>query len=215
MNRPAKKPARYSDILALPENLVGEIVDGELIVHPRPTGEHSQVQAELGSDLVFAFNRGRGGPGGWWIRPEIELHLGRDILVPDLSGWRRTVMPDAPRGPFITVAPQWICEVLSPRTALIDRGRKLRKYARHGVDHAWLIDTTSKTVEVLRREAQKWVIVDVFGGDAKVRAEPFDAVESDLSVLWLPEVATPAATEAPRAKQRRGKGSGKKPRPKL
>src|SRR5712692_2715228 len=113
-----KKPATYEDILRLPENVVGEIIDGELVVSPRPAVGHARASSVLGNKLGPPFDTGGGGPGGWWILPEIELHFRADVLVPDLAGWRRTRMPKLPppREPFITLAPDWLCEVLSPST---------------------------------------------------------------------------------------------------
>src|SRR5687767_10568546 len=108
----AKKPATYSDLLALPENVVGAILDGELVAAPRPAFGHARVGSGRGGDLMGPFDRGRGGPGGWWILHEVELHLGPDVLVPDLAGWRRTRMPKppAPTEPFVSLAPDWLCE---------------------------------------------------------------------------------------------------------
>lgn len=185
---PLKKAATYQDIIALPENLVGQLVDGDLIVHPRPTAEHARAQVVLAHLFLRVFDRGLGGSGGWWILPEVELHFGRDVLVPDLSGWRRERLPGPPRGPYLEVAPDWICEVLSPGTATFDRGRKLARYARAGVSFAWLVDPALRTLEVFRRGSEgKWVLLDVHDGAVAVRAEPFEAVEFDLGTLWLPD----------------------------
>jgi Uma2 family endonuclease len=181
-----RRPATYQEILALPEHLVGEIIDGELIVSPRPASKHAFASTVLTMDLGAPYMRGRGGPGGWWILDEPELHFGRDVLVPDLAGWRRTRMESVPDVPFFTLAPDWICEVLSPSTANIDRARKLRIYAREEVGHAWLIDPAVRTLEVLRRHEKSWLLVTTFSDRERVRAEPFDAVELDLGALWPP-----------------------------
>lgn len=188
MKKPPKKPATYEDLVALPETMVGEIIDGELIASPRPAFGHARVASVLGAELGGPFDRGRGGPGGWWILDEVELHLGRDVLVPDIAGWRRSKMtnPPAPTEPFVTVAPDWICEVLSASTETIDRARKLHIYAREQVAHAWLINPLSKTLEVMRLEKGKWVLQGVFCEAEKVRAEPFEAIELELAALWLP-----------------------------
>jgi len=189
----AKKAATYQDIIDLPENLVGEIVDGELIVSPRPIVRHARVASVLGRSLGGPFDDGREGPEGWWILDEVELHWGDDVLVPDLAGWRRTRMPNLPDEPFITLAPDWACEILSPSTARVDRGPKLRIYAREQVRHAWLVDPQARTLEVFRREGEGWFFVGSFSGAERIRAEPFDAVELNLGTLWLPQEKLEAA----------------------
>jgi Uma2 family endonuclease len=182
-----KKPASYEDIEALPVGWVGEILEDELVASPRPAMGHSHVCSVLGARLLNPFSLGDGGPGGWWIFYEPELHLGRDILVPDLAGWRRERMPKppAPEEPFMTLAPDWVCEVLSPSTVAVDRTRKLPIYHREGVAHAWLIDPLACTLEVFRRESSGWLLTATHVGEELVRAEPFDAVPLGLGVLWL------------------------------
>jgi len=187
MSPPPKKPATYQDIVDLPEHQVGEIVDGELYVSPRPAARHAKVSSILGMDLGSPFQRGRGGPGGWWIVDEPELHFGQDVLVPDLAGWRRERMPHIPDVPYFELAPDWVCEVLSPSTAKLDVVLKLPRYARAGVKHAWIVDPMNRLLEVFRQEHEQWVLVSTFGGDDKVRAEPFEAVELELADLWLEE----------------------------
>lgn len=184
MASPARKPATYDDLLKLPEDKIGEIVDGELYASPRPSGPHAGSAFELGLDLGQAFQRGRGGPGGWLFLFEPELRLDGDTLVPDLAGWRRERLPKVPDTPAITLAPDWVCEILSPSTEKLDRTRKLPAYARHGVGHAWLINPVARTLEVYRREGTSWVLVASHADDAIVRAEPFDAIELDLLRLW-------------------------------
>ena len=126
---------------------------------------------------------GRGGPGGWWILFEPELHLEADVLVPDLAGWRCERLPKPPETAAIDLAPDWVCEILSPSTEKLDRARKLPAYAPRGVSHAWLVNPTSRTLEVLRRDGERWVLPGTFADDAFVRAEPFEAVELDLLLL--------------------------------
>jgi Uma2 family endonuclease len=192
----AKKPATYADIEALPEHLVGEIIDGELIVSPRPRPAHARVEAGISADLVGPFDRGRGGPGGWWILPEPELHLERHVLVPDVAGWRRDRLPTLPDAASIALAPDWVCEVLSPSTAKIDRTRKIGVYGEQGVEHLWLVDPLSRVLEVYRRSGRTWLIAGMYADDARARIEPFAAVELDLSNWWLPRPPGVAA-EAP------------------
>lgn len=182
-----KKPATYEDIEELPVGWVGEILEDELVASPRPAVGHAHTASMLGGWLINPFSHGNGGPGGWWILYEPELHLGRDILVPDLAGWRRERMssPPSPEEPFVALAPDWVCELLSPSTFAVDRTRKLPIYHREGVAHAWLIDPLARTLEVFRRESSGWLLTATHEGHAQVRAEPFDAVPLALGTLWL------------------------------
>jgi Uma2 family endonuclease len=179
-----KSSASYEDLIALPEYVVGEIVDGELWASPRPAPKHAQASSVLGAELIGPFHRGIQGPGGWWILFEPELHLGKDVLVPDLAGWRRERLPSLPSEAYFSVAPDWVCEVRSPSTAAFDVRRKLPKYGRAGTQHVWLVDPLNRSLEVFRREGDAWVWVDYPHGDA-VRIEPFDAVELDLAALFI------------------------------
>ena len=186
MADPAKRRATYEDVLNAPEHMVAEIIDGELELQPRPAKPHAAAATALGEELGPPFKRGRGGPGGWIMLDEPELHLAGDVLVPDLAGWRRERMPMiTTEEPFFTLAPDWACEVISPSTAAKDRARKLPIYAREGVTHVWLVDPLQRTLDVLRLQDRHWVIVAVHEGAARVRAEPFDAIELDLGILWV------------------------------
>ena len=172
-------------MLDAPEHLVAEIVDGELSLMPRPAKPHAAAASALGEELGPPFKRGRGGPGGWILLDEPELHLGPDVLVPDLGGWRRERMPVMTNElPYFDLAPDWVCEVLSSSTAILDRARKLPIYGREGVGHVWLVDPIQRSLEVFRRHVGDWLLVGVHHGEAKVRVEPFDAIELDLAVLW-------------------------------
>jgi Uma2 family endonuclease len=193
---PIKRPATYADIEALPEGLNGEIIDGELIVSPRPRPRHGETEGAIFADLLGPFHRGKGGPGGWWISIEPELHLDPHVLIPDIAGWRRERLPVLPETVGIAVAPDWLCEVLSPTTARIDRRKKLRIYGEQGVPHVWLVDPLLRTLEVYRRRESAWILVDTCGDDDRVRIEPFEAIELDLAGWWLPPPATGAAEEA-------------------
>jgi Uma2 family endonuclease len=185
MAEPAKRRATYQDVIDAPPHMVAEIIDGELDLQPRPGKGHAAAASALGEELGPPFKRGRGGPGGWIILFEPELHVRSDVLVFDLAGWRRERMPALTNDePFFTLAPDWACEVLSPRTRVKDRAKKLPIYAREGVSHVWLVDPLLRTLEVLRRQGSEWLIVGVHEGSARVRAEPFDAIELDLSILW-------------------------------
>lgn len=185
MADPARRRATLEDLLGAPPNMVAEIIDGELRLAPRPAKPHAVAASVLGSELGPPFHRGRGGPGGWIILDEPELHLGADVLVPDLAAWRRQRLPFVTDDePHFTLAPDWVCEVLSPSTSSLDRAEKLPIYAREGVPHCWLVDPLLQTLEVLRLEGTNWLILSVWHGNALVRAEPFDALELELGLLW-------------------------------
>ena len=184
--------ATYDDVLNAPENKVAEILDGELFLSPRPAPPHAVCAAGLMVRIGGPFDRGPGGPGGWWILPEPELHLGEHVVVPDLAGWRRERMARVPKEPFFILPPDWVCEVPSPSTARIDRSRKLRIYRESGVAYAWLVDPIQRTLEALRSGETGWVIAAVLTGNEAVRIEPFDAVELELGALW-PDVDEPSA----------------------
>lgn len=182
--KPLKKGATYADIYDVPDNFVAEMFDGDLYASPRPAIPHAHAASVLGAVLLDAFHLGRSGPGGWLVLYEPELHFGNDVLVPDLAAWRRERLPVAPDDAYITLAPDWICEVLSPSTEDIDRSKKLRIYAREGVAHAWLLDPLRETLEVLALESGRWTLLASYEGRVGVRAVPFDAIELALGALW-------------------------------
>jgi Uma2 family endonuclease len=188
MSQPVKSTASYGDLFDLPENLVGEIINGELHTHPRPAPKHTRAYSALGYRIGGPYDGGLGGPGGWWILDEPELHLGNDILVPDLAGWRRERMPTLPETAWFELAPDWICEILSPSTARTDRVLKMPIYAREGVRHLWLVDPDLQTLEVYAldnsRDQPHWLLLDSLESDAPVRQPPFDAIEFSLGALW-------------------------------
>jgi hypothetical protein len=181
---PFDRPATYDDLVKLPDPVVAEIVNGELHASPRPAVRHAVAGSVLGSWLVPPFWHGRGGPGGWWLLDEPELHLGVDVVVPDLAGWRRSRLPRVPDEAFIALPPDWVCEILSPSTAALDRGKKLAVYARERVLHAWLLDPIARTLEALELREGRWSILDTHVGDAVVRVPPFTEVELALRLLW-------------------------------
>lgn len=184
MASPVKRHATYEDLLQVPPHKVAEILDGDLHVSPRPASRHALASSGLGSQLWESFHRGRGGPGGWWILFEPELHAGADVLVPDLAGWRRERLPEFPDSPAFTLAPDWVCEVVSRGTESLDRARKMPVYAREGVAHLWLVNPLARTLEVYRLAEGRWLLLATHEGSVQVRAEPFDAVELELAPLW-------------------------------
>lgn len=183
-------PAVEAAFDAAPESMVVEILAGELHTMPRPGRRHTKASSLLGSELIGPFWRGKGGPGGWVILHEPEIHLGPkpDKVVPDLAGWRSERMPDEAGdedSAFYDVAPDWVCEVLSPRTEASDRVKKMNIYRREGVGHVWLLHPISRTLEVYRLGGSHYILLDAFGEDQVVRAEPFDAIEIPLQLLWM------------------------------
>lgn len=187
-NQPRRKRATYDDVLRAPPEMTAEVLDGELFLMPRPRRAHLRSASGLGAFLFGAFQVGVGGPGGWTIIDEPELHLGAepDIVVPDLGGWRagRLIDREDVDEAFITVVPDWVCEILSPGTLRIDRMKKMPIYAREKVGHVWLVDPRERTVEVFRHDCRGYMLVGTFGGDDAVRAEPFDAAEIPPAFLW-------------------------------
>jgi Uma2 family endonuclease len=177
-----RKKATYADLEALPEHLVGEILMGELIISPRPDQRHGHASLAIGGMLS-----GDGRPPKWYFLAEPELHLHDDVVVPDLAAWRYARRPYMPENVGITVAPDWVCEVLSPSTARVDRGRKTVIYGREGVEWYWQVDPVARYVEVQRLEAERWTSFGIFGDEPRVRLPPFNDLEIDLSDWWLDE----------------------------
>ena len=184
MGDPAARRATYEDLLAVPDHLVAEILNGLLITHPRPAARHARAASRLGAELDGPFDRGRNGPGGWLLLDEPELHLHGDVLVPDLAGWRRERMPELPDTAAFELAPDWVCEVLSPSTEATDRAEKMPIYGREGVGHVWLVDPVARTLEVFQLEASRWVVLGTWRDDAWVRAAPFTELDLELAGLW-------------------------------
>jgi Uma2 family endonuclease len=193
MAKRALRRATYQDVLDAPPHMIAELIGGELHLQPRPGLSHSVAASALGEELGPPFKRGRGGPGGWILLDEPELHLGGDILVPDLGGWRRervsAVSADAA---YMEVAPDWACEVLSAGTVKRDRTFKMDVYHRERVPWLWFVDPAARTLEIFAHVERGWNLVGTWADDARIRAQPFDAIELDLSVLWA-DVARPDA----------------------
>ncbi len=185
MGDPAKRRATYEDLRDLPDTQIGEIIYGILVTQPRPAAPHAVAASVLGIEIGGPFHRGRGGPGGWVILDEPELHLrGGHVLVPDLAGWRRERMPQIPSSAAFELAPDWICEVLSESTSATDRADKMPIYAQEKVGHLWLVDPITRTLEAYRLDAERWTLLGTWRDSARVRIEPFDAIELELAALW-------------------------------
>jgi Uma2 family endonuclease len=179
-----REHATYQDLVKVPENMVAELIEGELYASPRPAGPHTNAASALGGFLVPPFHFGRGGAGGWWILDEPELHLGRNVLVPDLAGWRRDRMPEIPKSHVFDIAPDWVCEIVSPSSGRLDRVKKMPIYARAGVAYAWLIDPEQQVFEARVLRDGDWEKRDI--EDVIARVPPFEAIEIDLTLVWGP-----------------------------
>jgi Uma2 family endonuclease len=185
MGAPAKREATYADLFDIPDHMIGEIINGELHSMPRPSPKHAMVVSSLGGEIVNPFSKGRGGPGGWIILFEPELLMGKNILVPDLAGWKKERLPNLPETNWIGVSPDWVCEVLSPSTVQIDKTKKMPIYANHNVRHVWLIDPIAKTLDVFKRlHGGGWELMGSFAENDSVMAEPFHEIEINLAGLW-------------------------------
>lgn len=180
----AKKRCTLADLDALPEGTKAHLLNGTLVVPPRPSVPHQEAESALGAELRPPFQRGKDGPGGWLILVEPEIRIDGQSLAPDLGGWRRERLASLPRAPHIAISPDWVCEILSPSTARFDRGDKLDAYASWSVSHAWLVDPEAFTLEAYRLERGRWVRLGTWSESARVRVEPFDSYELDLSLLW-------------------------------
>ena len=186
-----RRRATYQDVLDAPPHRVAEIVDGVLYVNPRPALPHALATSAIEQSIGPPFQVGRGGPGGWWIIFEPELHLGDDILVPDLAGWRRERMPVFPDAPYATLPPDWVCEVLSPSTRKLDLHGKRAVYGREQVGYLWLVDPADRTLEAFELREGEWVLIATAQDDAPVRIRPFDAITFSLGHLWPPKGVAP------------------------
>jgi Uma2 family endonuclease len=179
-----RRPATYQDVIDAPSNMVAELIRGALYLSPQPAGPHVYAASSLGGELDGPFGKGRGGPGGWWILDEPELHVGDDVLVPDLAGWRRERMPTIPEGVAFTVRPDWVCEILSPATRKLDLTTKRDRYGAAGVPHIWMIDPVARTLDTFVLRGGVWLPAASLKGADEVRVAPFDAVAFPLSALW-------------------------------
>lgn len=179
---PFDRPATYRDLVRLSDRVVGEILDGELHASPRPAPRVAAAAVSLGR-MLFRPSGGGEGPGSWQILPEPELHLGADILVPSLAGWRGSRLPELPDTAYFSLPPDWVCEIASSGTASY-RARKMAIYAAEGVSHAWLIDPVARTIEARRLENGRWSSVTTDVRNESVHLEPFEAIDVPLALLW-------------------------------
>ena len=197
MDPAEKRRATYQDVLDAPEHMVAEIIGGELRLSSRPSGPAKTTASVIGHELGPPFMHGRGGPGGWLILWEPELHLGEEVVVPDLAGWRCDRLPLVPDAAFITVPPDWVCEVLSRSTEKSDRTEKLPLYAASNVQYAWLVHPRRRTLEAFQLQDGKWRRTAMYTEADRARIEPFDTIEIDLARLWAYTALPTGASEEP------------------
>ena len=203
-NQTSSGRATYQDVLDAPPHMVAEVIDGVLYTMPRPAIVHAQASSSLGAHLVRPFGHGSGGPGGWWILDEPELHLGEDILVPDMAGWQRERVPRLPDGAYWTLSPDWVCEVLSPSTRKIDLGAKRGIYARERVAYMWLVDPNDRSLESFELRDGGWRRLARLTGNQRVSQPPFDAVSFSLGDLWADAETSWAHRRQPRVHDEAG-----------
>jgi Uma2 family endonuclease len=176
--------ATYQDVIDAPEHKVAEIIDRTLYLSPRPSFGAARAKQNLLLQLWRPYDRGEGGPGGWWLWREPEFYMGSDVLVPDLVGWRRTRLPILPDASGTDLPPDWVCEALTSVTRALDLTRKRPAYARAGVPHLWQIDDEARLLEAFTLEAGTWRLVAALRDDQEVCLAPFEAVAFSLAELW-------------------------------
>jgi Uma2 family endonuclease len=180
----AKKQSTYADLEAVPEHLVAEIIDGELLTHPRPSPRHGATASALGAELGARFQKSRGGSGGSVFIVEPELHLGPHVVVPDIAGWHQSRLRLLPDASFFEITPDWVCEILSGSTEKRDRTVKMRIYAEAGILHFWVIDPRQQILEVFELGQGRWTKIGAWNSADEVSAPPFDALSFSLADLW-------------------------------
>jgi Uma2 family endonuclease len=188
MAEPARRPATWEELLATPDDgRIYEVLAGNLEAQPRPRPSHGRTQALLAGELSGPFDRGRGGPGGWWlvIEPDVELDA-HNIVAPDIAGWRRERMPVFTDERPIAVRPDWICEVVSPSNRRRDRGPKADLYQRVGVPHYWILDSEERTLEAFENRSAAWVRLGAWSDGDSARIPPFDAISLEVGGLFTP-----------------------------
>ena len=188
--------ATYQDVLDASVHTTAQIIDGTLYTNPRPTYSHAKAHTKLVSIIDSPFGHGGEGSGGWLILLEPEIHLGEDIVVPDLAGWRYERMPEHRDVAYFTLAPDWVCEVLSPSTRRLDLGSKRAVYAREGVSFLWFVDPEVRSLQAFALRNKEWVLIDTLFDDASVSLLPFEEISFDLGFLWLPKVLHRAVPES-------------------
>ena len=183
------RKATYQDVLDAPAHLVAEIIGGDLYLRNRPAPRTGLAMSRLSAGLGGAFARGRSVPDPlclqhWWVLREPELRLGGQILAPDLVGWRRERMECLPDTQYLTLAPDWVCQVLSTEQHRRELPDRRRLYAREGVHHLWLVHLAERTLEAFELREGEWVLIATAKDEKPVSIRPFDAITFSLADLW-------------------------------
>lgn len=183
----AARAATFADLDSVPENLRGEVIDGEVVLSPRPLARGGRAQGGLFRFVGGPFDMDPDGPGGWWIviEPEVEFSE-HEVFIPDVVGWRRTTLPTLPKDRPIRVPPDWVCEVLSPSTERYDRIHKADVYLASGVSHYWMLDVEREVLEAYEAGAGRWSRLGAWTRGDRPRIPPFEAVEIPVGALFVP-----------------------------
>jgi Uma2 family endonuclease len=187
MSNPARRLATYEDLLGLPDDVRAEVIDGEVVVAPSPSPLHQDTVGGILSELRFPFQRGRGGPGGWWLILDVDVFFGpHEVLRPDIAGWRRERVLALPAERPVKAIPDWVCEALSPGTAARDQGDKRAIYQRSSVPWYWIVDPINRSLQVYRLTTEGYLLDTSVGDRGLARLSPFEAVELELEALFPP-----------------------------
>ncbi|MCB4802431.1 Uma2 family endonuclease [Methylobacterium brachiatum] len=195
MAEAAVRQATYADLEAVPDHLVAEIIDGIVETHGPLPPVQGAAAFSLAAILGSHTPRRRDDPDAWIDMSKPELRFGPQVVVPDLAGWRRERMPTEPADAFIETSPDWVCEILSPSTIRLDRGRKRRIYGEAGVKFLWLLDSAAGVLEGFALTDGRWLLLDTVLRGETVAIPPFDAVPFPLDDLF--PFADPAAPALP------------------
>ncbi len=182
--RPSEREATYQDVLDAPPSMVAQLIHGKLYTMPRPAPPHVHAQFLLANEIHSHFWFGGGSVGGWRIYNEPEVHFGKDVLVPDIAGWRYERMTALPKTAYFPISPDWVCEVLSESTKRFDLGEKRDIYAEHGVGYLWLVDPIVRQLDAFSLRNAEWELIDTLVGDTDACLPPFEEVTFNLGPIW-------------------------------
>ncbi len=178
--------ATYADLESLRPDVRGEIVFGELCMTPRPALVHMHVASVIAGRLMGVYQfKGAGGSGGDWVFVhEPELRIEGDAIIPDIAGWRaeryRQISTDYP-----DVAPDWVCEILSPSTERRDWTTKADWYLQHGVRWYWIVDPRARSIECFEASGTLWQGVGKARAADTARLAPFAELALNVGEFWL------------------------------
>jgi Uma2 family endonuclease len=178
--------ATYADLARLGDARA-EIIHGSIVEKASPSPGHSSTQVSLGGFVSRRYKRKPGGrwPGGWWIGTEVDVeYASHELFCHDLAGWRLERLPGPPEKRPFRLRPDWVCEILSPSNEKRDLVDKMRVLRESGVPHYWILHPDEKVLVVHRLEANGYLVALTASSGETVRAEPFDAVELPVGVLF-------------------------------